>query len=96
MLTPFTFLVDPWVVFKFYPSLAFGILASLSAIIVVKVYNKSWKIGLLAAIATTVFILNLRISWDYQRQLLGSIFMLASIIALELWEIRSFSKAVTV
>lgn len=96
LLTPFTFLVDPWVVFKFYPSLAFGILASLSAIIVVKVYNKSWKIGLLAAIATTVFILNLRISWDYQRQLLGSIFMLASIIALELWEIRSFSKAVTV
>jgi len=85
LLAPFTYLVDAWYVFKIYPSIAFSILAGLSTLLAVKVYGKGWRTGLLAGFLTTTFILNLRISWDYQRQLLGSVFMLATIIVLERW-----------
>ena len=85
VLAPFTFIADAWVVFKYYPSVAYGFLAGLSALLAVMVYGKGWRTGLLAGFLTTVFVLNLRISWDYQRQLLGSVLMLSAVLLLEKW-----------
>lgn len=83
LLAPFTQLLRPYLVYKYYPSFAYGVLSALASIIVVMVYRKSWGVGLLAGLSTAVFILNLRISWDYQRQLLGSIIMLTAVLYLE-------------
>ena len=95
LLYPFTFVVDAWTIFKVYPSVAYALLAALSALIAVAVYGKSWRVGLLAGLLTTLFVLNLRISWDYQRQLLGSVVMLATLLALEKWrEPRGLKQAV--
>lgn len=85
VLAPFAYLSDAWTVFKVYPSIAYGVMAALSAAIAMRVYGKSWRTGVFAGFLTTVYILNLRISWDYQRQLLGSIVMLTAILILESW-----------
>jgi len=95
LLSPFTLVADAWTIFKVYPSAAYGLLAALSALIAMKVYGKSWRVGLLAGLLTALFVLNLRISWDYQRQLLGSVMMLATVLALERWgEPRGIRQAV--
>jgi len=96
LLSPFTLITDAWTIFKVYPSVAYGLLAALSALIAVRVYRRSWRVGLLAGLFTTLYVLNLRISWDYQRQLLGSIVMLATVLLLEEWVIvRGFKQSVT-
>jgi hypothetical protein len=83
LLVLFTKFTDAWLIFKIYPSIAYAALASLSSAVAMKVYGKTWRTGLLAGLLTSIYILNLRISWDYHRQLLGSITMLATILALE-------------
>jgi hypothetical protein len=96
LLSPFTLITDAWTIFKVYPSVAYGLLAALSSLIAVRVYRRSWRVGLLAGLFTALYVLNLRISWDYQRQLLGSIVMLATILLLEEWVIvRGFKQSVT-
>jgi len=96
-LLPFTYLVDAWYIFKFYPSIAYAILASLSALLAMEIYGeRKWWIGLLSGLLTTTYVLNLRISWDYQRQLLGSIILLATILVLEKWrEPKTFKQVLT-
>ncbi|ADG90856.1 hypothetical protein Tagg_0583 [Thermosphaera aggregans DSM 11486] len=96
LLSPFTLIIDAWTIFKVYPSVAYGLLAALSSLIAVRVYERSWRVGLLAGLFTTLYILNLRISWDYQRQLLGSVVMLATIILLEEWGVvHGFKQSIT-
>jgi len=96
LLSPFTLITDAWTIFKVYPSVAYGLLATLSSLIAVRVYERSWRVGLLAGLFTTLFVLNLRISWDYQRQLLGSVVMLATILLLEEWGVvHGFKQSIT-
>jgi hypothetical protein len=96
LLSPFTLVADAWTIFKVYPSVAYGLLAALSSLIAVRVYKRSWRVGLLAGLLTTLYVLNLRISWDYQRQLLGSVVMLATILLLEEWSVvRGFRQSIT-
>lgn len=86
LLVPFTYFVDAWYLFKFYPSIAYAFMASLSAILAMEIdERRKWWIGLLSGFLTTIYVLNLRISWDYQRQLLGSVILLATILVLEKW-----------
>jgi len=86
-----------WEAFKLYPSIAFGFITVLGALIAVKIYGASWRVGFLAGLATMGSILVLRISWDYQKQLLGTVFMLACIIVLEKWSpLQSLKRAVIV
>jgi hypothetical protein len=96
LLSPFTLIAGAWTIFKVYPSVAYGLLAALSSLIAVRVYKRSWRVGLLAGLLTTLYILNLRIPWDYQRQLLGSVVMLATILLLEEWGVvRGFKQSIT-
>jgi hypothetical protein len=96
LLSPFTLVADAWTIFKVYPSVAYGFLAALSALIAMRVYERSWRVGVLAGLFSTLYILNLRISWDYQRQLLGSVVMLATILLLEEWGIVNGFKQLVV
>ncbi|MEM4577191.1 MAG: hypothetical protein QW701_07125, partial [Candidatus Nezhaarchaeales archaeon] len=75
--------VGAWNAFKVYPSVAYGLLAMSSALAARRVFGLGGFRCFLASAVTALFVLNLRISWDYQRQLLGSVFMLLSIAALD-------------
>lgn len=75
--------IGAWNTFKLYPSVAYGLLTLSSALVATRVFNLSKSRALLASATTALFIINLRTSWDYQRQLLGSIFMLLSIAVLD-------------
>ena len=83
ILAPVALLVGSWLTFKFYASVAYGFLTASTAYLSEKVLKLDKKYTLLAAVASAFYILNLRISWDYLRQLLGSIFMILSIISIE-------------
>jgi len=94
LLLPLTYTVGAWNAFKIYPPLAFGLLTLSSALFARKVLKLGRIESFLVSLVTALYILNLRISWDYQRQLLGSIFMILALIALETWNARSFRMAV--
>lgn len=97
LLYPFTLITSAWTIFKVYPSVAYGLLAALSSLIAVRVYERSWRVGLLAGLFTKLFVLNLRISWDYQRQKLRSVVMLATILPLEKWSVmHGLKQSITV
>lgn len=85
ILAPLSYVVDAWYIFKVYPSVAYGALASLSALLAVELCGRRGWVGLLSGTLTAVYVLNLRISWDYHRQLLGSVVLLAAVLALERW-----------
>ncbi|MEM2075685.1 MAG: hypothetical protein QW705_06485 [Zestosphaera sp.] len=83
VLAPFTLVSDAWTVFKIYPSVAYAIMAGLSALATMKVYRTGWRAGLLAGALTSLYILNLMHSYQYHRQLLGAVMMLAAVLTLE-------------
>ncbi|MEZ0394585.1 MAG: hypothetical protein ABWK00_06055 [Desulfurococcaceae archaeon] len=89
VLAPFAAAWGAWNVFKVYPSVAFGLVAALSSLLAMKVYDRGWRAGLMAGFMSSVFLLNLRISWDYQRQLLGTVLMLAGVLYMETANSRS-------
>ncbi|MDW8083055.1 MAG: hypothetical protein RMI56_04555 [Sulfolobales archaeon] len=76
-------LLGAWAVFKIYPAVAYGLLAASSALLARKAFKLDGLRSLAASSVTALFILNLRISWDYQRQLLGSVFMLLALAFLD-------------
>ncbi|MGC8679314.1 MAG: hypothetical protein ACP5TH_05920, partial [Fervidicoccaceae archaeon] len=95
LLSPFALIGKAYGIFKIYPSFAFGALASLSSIIAYKLYNVKPKGAIISGLFTSLFVLNLRISYDYQRQLLGSVFLLSFLLAAEMWrDDISISKAI--
>ena len=97
ILAPFSYLVDAWYIFKVYPSITYSILVVLSALLAMELYGRRWWVGLLSGILTTTYVLNLRISWDYHRQLLGSAVVLVTVLVLEgLGEPKSLKQAVVV
>jgi len=72
-----------WAVFKVYPAVAYGLLCLSSALLARRVFRVSGWGAFLTSAITALYVLNLRISWDYQRQLLGSVFMLLSLAVLD-------------
>lgn len=92
ILSPFASAFGAWAVFKVYPTVAFAAIAALSALIAVKVFGRNWKAGLLAGLMSTFYVLNIRMAWDYQRQLLGTVFLLLSVLALDLWGLADSPK----
>ena len=85
LLAPFAAIVDGWILMKFYPPICYGFLTAATTYLSAKVLGLRGRYLLASIIASIFFILNLRISWDYQRQLLGSIFMVLSVALLELY-----------
>lgn len=75
--------IGAWNTFKLYPAVAYGFLALSSALLAKRVFRLNNFGSFLASIVTALLIINLRISWDYHRQLLGSIFMLLSVATLD-------------
>jgi len=89
LLAPFTMITDSWTLMKLYPPICYGFLTAAVAYLSARVLKLRGKYLLASIIASIFFILNLRISWDYQRQLLGSIFMVSAIALLE---VNSYSN----
>mgnify|MGYP001772781023 CR=1 FL=1 len=75
--------VGPWLTFKLYPPIAFGVLVAAATYLAKSVLRVSPRNLVAVAFASALYILNLRISWDYQRQLLGSVVMILAIVLLE-------------
>ncbi|MEL9941103.1 MAG: hypothetical protein QXP97_08075 [Desulfurococcus sp.] len=75
--------IGPWLTFKLYPPIAFGALIAATTYLAKNVLKVSPRNLMAVALASSLYILNLRISWDYQRQLLGSVIMVLAIVVLE-------------
>ena len=90
-LTPFAVIVDDWVLMKLYSPICYGLLISAITYLSSKILEIRGKYLLILIISSTFFILNLRISWDYHRQLLGSVFM---ILAISSMEVNSYSTSI--
>lgn len=76
LLAPGALAVGSWTVYKVYPPLAYGAIVALSALLARRVLKMDGRQALLTAALSALFILNLRISWDYQRQALGTVFLM--------------------
>ncbi|WFO75998.1 hypothetical protein J4526_03890 [Desulfurococcaceae archaeon MEX13E-LK6-19] len=83
ILYPFTFIADPWWIFKFYPPIAYGLLVAVMGYSV-KTLTKTNKNILLAVIlVSALHILNLKISYEVHRQLLATILFIPALTLLE-------------
>jgi len=80
ILYPFTFLADPWIIFKLYPPVVYGLTTLMVSEFASRVLKLSDKYALLASIISAFNIAVLRASWDLQKQMLGGVFTLASLI----------------
>ncbi|MEZ0394618.1 MAG: hypothetical protein ABWK00_06220, partial [Desulfurococcaceae archaeon] len=83
LLLPAALLGHAWTTFKLYPPIAYAALAAAAVLYAQRALGLGWRGGVLAGLATALYILNLRISWDYQRQLLGSVLMILSLAYLD-------------
>ncbi|MEM2415177.1 MAG: hypothetical protein QXZ04_05210, partial [Thermoproteota archaeon] len=86
ILLPIALVIGAWNTFKIYPAVAYGFLSFSSALLARRVFKLDGVDCLFASAITILYILNLRISWDYQRQLLGSVFMLLALAAIDSYE----------
>jgi len=84
LLTPFTTVVDDWVLMKLYSPVCYGLLIAAITYMSSKTLEIRGKYLLALIVASTFFILNLRISWDYHRQLLGSVLMVLAVSSMEM------------
>jgi len=80
ILYPFTFLADPWTIFKFYPPVVYGLTTLMVSEFASRVLKLGDKYAILASIISVFNIAVLRASWDLQKQMLGGVFTLASLI----------------
>ena len=80
---PPSLLIDAWYVFKIYPPLEYGVLASLIALYTRRILGASGRLSLTVGVASALNLLLLRLSWDLQKQLLGTIMILAALIVME-------------
>jgi len=84
VLAPFAFFADDWILMKLYPPVCYGFLTAAAAHLSARVLNLKGRYLLASILASIFFFLNLRISWDYQRQLLGSVFSVLAVASLEI------------
>ncbi|MEM2584397.1 MAG: hypothetical protein QXP99_02560 [Thermoproteota archaeon] len=92
ILLPVASVIGAWNAFKIYPPIAYGMLALSSALLAKKTLGLSRLGSLFASIVTTFYVLNLRMSGDYQRQLLGSVFMTFTLTAMDSWKKLDLKK----
>jgi len=83
LLAPFGYAFGAWLTFKLYPSVAYGLLSLSSALVARRVFRLAGYEAFFTSAVTVLFMLNLRMSWDYHRQLLGSVFMILSLALLD-------------
>lgn len=83
VLYPLTLFMDPVLVFKVYPPIAYGVLSALVALYSVRVLGLSGKRSVAASLIASFSLLSLRMSWDLQKQVFAQILVLASIILVE-------------
>jgi len=96
ILLPVSAIAGAWNALKIYPPVAYGILTFSSALLSRKVYGLNRPGSFFASMVTAFYVLNLRISEEYQRQLLGSVFMLLTLVALESWRRLDARKALSI
>ncbi|MEM0495106.1 MAG: hypothetical protein QXU72_07610 [Thermofilum sp.] len=93
VLLPAALAGHAWVAFKLYPPLAYATLAASTVLYAQRVLRLGWKASLLAGTLTALYFLNFRISWDYHRQLLGSIFLVSAVACLDIDDLRESSRS---
>lgn len=96
ILLPVSAIAGAWNALKIYPPVAYGMLTLSSALLARKAYGLNTPSSFLASMITAFYVLNLRISEEYQRQLLGSVFMLLTLVALESWRKLDARKALSI
>jgi hypothetical protein len=83
LLYPFGLFIDPVLLFKFYPSVMFGLLISLMVLYSRRVLNLRGWVLLSIVIVGSFSLLLLRLSWDLQKQLLSTVLVLGSLIVID-------------
>jgi hypothetical protein len=96
ILLPVSAIAGAWATLKIYPPVAYGMLALSSTLLARKAYGLNRSGSFFASMITAFYVLNLRISADYQRQLLGSVFMLLTLVALDSWRRLDARKALSI
>ncbi|MEJ5292201.1 MAG: hypothetical protein WHS82_01260 [Candidatus Methanosuratincola sp.] len=69
--------IGSWMTYKVYPPVAYGLMAALVAWVSIRALRMDGKYAIFSSLLSALFILNLRISWDYQKQMMGTLFLLA-------------------
>lgn len=75
-------LFGSWAVFKAFPPIAYGAIIALVAFTSKRALQMNNRQALLAAVVSAFFILNLRMSSDYQKQILGTIMLMAALVCI--------------
>jgi hypothetical protein len=83
LLYPLALVVDPVVIFKFYPAVMYSVLTSLTVYYGVRVLKLDNKTGLLVGLTSSLSLIMLRLSWDLMKQLLAEALFLAALISAE-------------
>ena len=84
VLAPFAAVMGAWTVFKIYPVVAYGLLIAGTTYLSKKLLHFSNRYAVLTAIIASLFIMDLRLSYGYMRQLLGTALLVFAITFLEL------------
>ena len=83
LLYPFSLIIDPVILFKFIPSILYGLIISLLTLYAKKVLNiRDWRLLAIPLIGSFSIIL-LRLSWDLMKQLLSSVFIILTLISID-------------
>jgi hypothetical protein len=83
LLYPLALVVDPVIIFKFYPAVMYSVLTSLTVYYGVRVLKLNNKTGLLLGLISSLSLIMLRLSWDLMKQLLAEALFLAALIMAE-------------
>ena len=75
--------VDPVIIFKVYPPVAYGVLTALVAAFSVRVLGLGGRVALVTSLTASLSLICLRLSWDLQKQVLSQILVLASLVLVD-------------
>ena len=83
LLYPVALVVDPLYVFKLYPPIVYGVLAALVARYSRRVLNQGGWAAILAAVASSLSLATLRLSWDLHKQLLSQVLVVSALTLID-------------
>ncbi len=75
ILYPFALFIDPLMIFKFFPSIAYGIMVMGTVFLSKRVFKLRDDVALVSGLVVCFSIMVLRVSWDLLRQLLSMALM---------------------
>lgn len=96
ILLPVSAIMGAWNTLKIYPPVAYGMLSLSSALLARKTLRLDRLGSFFTSMITTFYVLNLRISEEYQRQLLGSVFMMLTLTVMDSWRKLDTRKALSI